>query len=167
VWSEKAHHHRHYQPFVWRPLPAPYEKMTNFPKNKLALRTLILRLLALYGAGRYRVLRSHFSTESSGDWRPVIYWVVRPDGKYRLIKRYSEHKSHLGTDSEQAFWKLPQRRLLITTDSHEQLRNRKARMLKALETRVQKPKPYVHTIRSSTSNRPWKVTVTAQTRRYY
>jgi len=166
-WSERAHHHKHYQPWVWRQLPLPHGQMNNFPKTKLALRNLILRLLTNYGAGRYRVLRTHFSTEGKGDWRPVVYWVVRPDGKFRILKRYSEHKSHLGTDREQAYWKLPQHKLRINTDVHQLLRAQRRRVLEKLQHRVQQPQLFSHTIRSSTSNRPWKVQISPQRPRRY
>ena len=165
-YSERAHHHRRYQPWIWKQLSLPHGQMSNFPKTKIALRNLILRLSSVYGAGRYRVMRSHFSTEGSGDWRPVIYWIVRPDGKYRLIKRYSEHKSQLGTDNEQAFWKQPQQRLRITTDVHQLLREQRRRTLEKLQHRIQQPQLFTHTIRSSTSNRPWKVQVTSQRKHY-
>ena len=155
VWSEKAHHHRGYQPYIWKPVKE--FPINSLPTSRIGLDNLIKRIARQFGFGYYRVLREQFIGEKP-HFRPIIQFQVRPDFKWRITKRHTQHKAN--KSEPDAYFKQHQRRLLILTDAHEQLRNRKARMLKALETRVQKPKPYQHTIRSSTSNRPWKITVT-------
>jgi len=157
VYSEKAHHTRHYQPWIWKPLISfPIQSL---PATKLGLSNLIKRIARQYGFGHYRILRNQFINEKP-HFRAIVQFQVRPDLKWRITKRVTQNKAN-ATEPD-TYFKQRAKRLFITTDSQEQLRNRKRSMLKTLEHRIQQPKPFTHTIRSSVSNRPWKTTVTIQ-----
>lgn len=117
TWSEKARHHRHYQPFVYKPIKD--FPITSIPTSRLGLRNLIHRILRLYGASTYLILREQFEGEKP-HFRGVLQFQVRLDGKYRILQRYTQFKA---TESDpQPFFKQHQRRLLVSTDAHEQLR---------------------------------------------
>jgi hypothetical protein len=160
VYSERAHHHKGYMPYVWKVIKE--FPIQNIPTSKMGFSNLVKRIARQFGFGYFMILREQFTNEKS-HFRLVVQFQVRPDLKWRFTKRATQNKANKAEPD--SFFKQPQKRLLVTTDAHELLRNRKRNMLKALETRVQKPKLYTHTIRSSVSNRPWKMTITTQTRR--
>lgn len=149
---------KHRQPYIWIPLPPPHGKLKNLPTSKPAFANLVRRLLSAFGPGRYRIMRSSFGLERPG-WRPVVYWIVRADGKYHIKKKYGKFDSHL--EDPQAYFKESHRRLHLNMDVDKILKERRQGMLDQLRHReILKTKPRVHEIRSH-SSRPWKVVVQA------
>lgn len=147
VWSDKAKAMPRYQPYTWVNLPSPFGKMENFPTSRVAFRALVQRLVNKFGPGRYFVLRAQFEREAPG-WKPVVYLLARRDFKYRLVKRYTQYKSHEG--KVQGYWKEHRKRLHITTDVRQELRRRRYNMLRRMRHEVKTVQPFVHEIRTST-----------------
>jgi len=138
------------QPYVWETLPAPFGKLEAIPTSRFAFRSFVRRLLQRFGPGRYKILRQQFEDEKP-QWKHVVYFIVRPDGKYRIVKRYTQYRSH--PDETQAYWKQHERRILVTVDIKERLRQRQRTLLERLKHEVKKPKPFKYKIEA----RHWKM----------
>jgi len=160
-WSDKAKHHRGYQPYIWKPLTDFV--ILNLPTSRIGFNSLVKRIFAKYGQGRYFFLRQQYIGEKP-HFRPIVYFIIRGDSKYRILKRYTQFK---GTIAEPDLWfKQHEKQLRLGIDMDEKLRAKQRNLLKSLEHKVNLQKPFQHTIRSSVSNRPWKIEISAQTRRH-
>lgn len=100
-------------------------------------------------------MRAQFEGETPG-WKPVIYFIAREDFKYRIVKRYTQFRSH-PAGQPQGYWKEHKKRLHITVDVRERLRHRRYAMLRRMRHEVQTAKPFSYTIRTSTGL--WKMEV--------
>jgi len=149
-YSERAFYAPRYQPWVYRPLPSPYGELQELPRSKTGFTSLVRRLFWRHGSGRYKILRSRFFGESPG-WKPVVLFHIRlGDGKYMILKRYTQYRSH--EKDPQLWFKEHHRRLRINMDMKEVLAERRRRMLDQHRSRVKalKPKRYRHKIEGRT-----------------
>ena len=131
------------QPWVWSPLPPPFRNMTSLPTSRMSFRGLVRRILLRHGPGRYLILREQFPGEKPS-YKPVVMFYVRQDGRYRLIKRYTQFKSH--PEDPQGYWKEHRRRVLVVLDVAERMRQRRRQLLERIKHEVERPKPFKYKI---------------------
>ena len=145
-YSEKAGRHPRYQPWVWDPLAPPFRDMKNLPTSRVGFRGLVSRILQRHGTGRYLILREQFEGEKPG-YRPVVYFFVRADGRYKILKRYTQYPSH-PHGKVQCYFKQHRRRLRLTMDIGERMRERRRALLEKITHRVEPPKPFKYKIKA-------------------
>jgi hypothetical protein len=143
------------QPYIWKPVDFPLQ---NIPTSKVGFKGLVNRIRQRWGPGRYFILREQFEGEKPM-FRPVVYFVIRFDGKYRIVKRYTQFKA---VDSDtQPFWKLHQRRLRLGMDMKERLRQMRRAILDSLKHEIQLAQPFEHEIVSHT-RKGWKIAISTR-----
>jgi len=97
VYSEKVA--KGNSPWVWVPMNFD---VTTIPLTKLEWRQLMKRIVAELGEGTYRIMRSQFSGENNV-WKPVVYFEVLNDARFRIVRRYTQYKAVPG--KKQPFFK--------------------------------------------------------------
>jgi hypothetical protein len=143
-WSQKADAVPGYQPYIWRKVNF---QILNFPKSRVAFKAMVRRIGNMHGSGRYIIYREQFEGEKPM-FRPVVYFQIRDDGKYRVIKKYSQFTAT--PTKPDSFLKQHEKRILVTVDIKERTRARRRALLERMKHEVKRPKPFKHTIRTNT-----------------
>ena len=91
IYSEKVA--RGNQPWVWYPITE--FNIHSIPVTKTEWRQLMQQIVTEVGEGTYIIYRTQMKKEGKG-FRPVVYFQVLDDYRYRFIRRYTNTKAGPG-----------------------------------------------------------------------